>query len=102
MELLTMLLILGLFVLPPLVLMRSQRKRAQEVQQMRASIVPGDVIVTVAGVHGTVVGVSGEVLQVEIAPGVVVAMDLAGVLKRDEVASAEEPQQGTDEAAGQA
>lgn len=89
MELLSILLILGLFVLPPLLLMRSQRKRAQEVQQMRASIVPGDAIVTVAGVHGTVVGVSGDVLQVEVAPGVVVSMDLAGVLKRDAVAPTE-------------
>lgn len=102
MELLTMLLILGLFVLPPLVLMRSQRKRSQEVQQMRASIVPGDAIVTVAGMHGTVVGVEGEVLRVEIAPGVVVAMDLVGVLKRDEAASTEGPQEGPTEAAGHA
>ncbi|MEH0146236.1 preprotein translocase subunit YajC [Corynebacterium sp. Q4381] len=106
MELLTMLLILGLFVLPPLLLMRSQRKRAQEVQQMRASIVPGDAIVTVAGVHGTVVGVDGEVFQVEIAPGVVVAMDSAGVLKRDSVAASADPvegaKEGPAEAAGQA
>lgn len=98
MEIVTMLLILGLFVLPPLLLMRSQRKRANQVQQMRASIEPGDAIVTVAGVHGTVVGVTGEVLQVEIAPGVVVKMDVAGVLKRDEVAPTDAPS----EAAGQA
>lgn len=83
-----MLLLLGLFVLPPLLLMRSQRKRAQEVQQMRSSITAGDDIVTVAGIHGTVMGVDGELLNVEIAPGVVVRMDVAGVLKRDAVQTA--------------
>lgn len=97
-----MLLLLGLFVLPPLLLMRSQRKRAGEVQKMRASITAGDDIVTVAGVHGTVVGVDGELLNVEIAPGVVVTMDVAGVLKREQVKPTATTGTAEDPAAGAA
>lgn len=88
MELLPLLLILGLFLLPSLFMMRSQRRRAREVEAMRASLVPGDRIVSVAGVHGTVVAVGEQgqeqgAIDVEIAPGVVVTMELAGVMKKD-------------------
>lgn len=88
MELLPLLLILGLFLLPSLLMMRSQRRRAREVEAMRASLVPGDRIVSVAGVYGTVVAVGEQgqeqgAIDVEIAPGVVVTMELAGVMKKD-------------------
>lgn len=82
MEALPLLVILLLFLLPPMLLMRSQRKRAQEVSQMRASIAAGDRIITVSGLHGTVVANTGEAIEVEIAPGVVVTMDIEGVMKK--------------------
>ncbi|WP_301924645.1 preprotein translocase subunit YajC [Corynebacterium glaucum] len=84
MEALPLLVILLLFLVPPMLLMRSQRKRAQEVSQMQASIQAGDRIVSVAGLHGTVVANTGEALEVEIAPGVVVTMDTGGVMKKVE------------------
>lgn len=84
MEALPLLVILLLFLLPPMLLMRSQRKRAQEVSQMRASIASGDRIITVSGLHGTVVANTGEAIEVEIAPGVVVTMDTGGVMKKVE------------------
>lgn len=81
---LTLLFVFALFLLPSLLLMRTQRKRAKEVEAMRASLVPGDQIVSVAGLHGTVVAKGEEgALDVEIAPGVVVRMELAGVMRKD-------------------
>lgn len=84
MTVVTLLLVFGLFLLPSLLLMRTQRKRAREIEAMRATLAPGDHIVSVAGLHGTVVA-KGEqgAIDVEIAPGVVVRMELAGVMKKD-------------------
>lgn len=87
MEAIPLLVILLLFLVPPMLLMRTQRKRAQEVSQMRASIQPGERIISVAGLHGTVVANNGDVLEVEIAPGVVVTMDIGGVMKKVEPVS---------------
>lgn len=51
-------------------MIRPQQKRRREAQDMQNSLGPGDQIVTIGGLHGTVTGVAdGEVL-LEIAPGV--------------------------------
>lgn len=84
MELILILLILAVFLFPSLLLMRTQKKRQQQVAEMQASIQPGDRIVNVAGFHGTVVENNGEMLRVELAPGTVVAMETAGVMKKVE------------------
>lgn len=89
MEILALLLVFALFLLPPMLMMRSQRKRAAEVQQMQASIAAGEKVVTVSGLHGTVVANHGETLELEIAPGVVITLEVAGVMKKvDPVAPA--------------
>lgn len=75
-------LLLVLLLLPTILMSRGQKKRQQQVQEMQASIRPGDKIVNVAGFHGTVVANNGEVLQVELAPGTVVEMEVAGVMKK--------------------
>lgn len=81
MELLPLLLVLLLFVVPPMLLMRTQRRRAQQVADMRSSIAVGDRIVTVSGVHATVVGVGEGTFDAEIAPGVAVRLEQAGVMR---------------------
>lgn len=70
-----------LFVVPPILLMRTQRRRAQEVADMRSSIAVGDRIVTVSGVHATVTCVGEDTFDVELAPGVVVRLEQAGVMR---------------------
>ncbi|UIZ91350.1 preprotein translocase subunit YajC [Corynebacterium sp. CNCTC7651] len=81
MEFLPLLIILLLFLVPPMLLMRTQRKRQGEVQAMRDGLQPGDKIITVAGLHGTVVGKRGEVVDLDIAPGTVVQLEIAGVMR---------------------
>ena len=81
MEILPLLLVLLLFVVPPILLTRTQRRRAQEVADMRSSIAVGDRIVTVSGVHATVTGIGEDTFDVELAPGVVVRLEQAGVMR---------------------
>lgn len=51
-------------------IIRPQSKRQKERQQMLNSIKKGDKIVTVGGVHGTVVGVDEKTLLVQVADNV--------------------------------
>ncbi|QPK82466.1 preprotein translocase subunit YajC [Corynebacterium qintianiae] len=87
MELIFLLLILALFMLPTFLMMRGQRRRQAEMDQLQVSVQPGDKIVNVSGFHGTVVAAGEETLQVEVAPGTVVTMERAGVLRRVEPAA---------------
>ena len=52
------------------VMIRPQQKRRREALEMQNSLGPGDEIVTIGGLHGTVVAVDDEVVTLEIAPGV--------------------------------
>lgn len=100
MELIFLLLVLALFMLPTFLMMRGQRKSQAQVEQLQASIVPGDRVVNVSGFHGTVVSTGEDTLEVELAPGTVVTMERAGVMRRVEPAAPladDHPQQLTDE-----
>ncbi|MCT1411075.1 preprotein translocase subunit YajC [Corynebacterium sanguinis] len=87
MELIFLVAILALFMLPTFLMMRGQRKRQAQVEQLQASIVPGDRVVNVSGFHGTVVSTGADTLDVELAPGTVVTMERAGVMRRVEPAA---------------
>ncbi|GAA1752575.1 preprotein translocase subunit YajC [Luedemannella helvata] len=69
----------GLFQFLPLILIiaavyflliRPQSKRKREQQQMQSSIGPGDEIVTIGGLYGTVTAIDDETVTLEISPGV--------------------------------
>ena len=67
--------------------LRPQRARAKEQQELITSLEPGDEIVTAGGLYGTITAVDGEVLHVEIAPDVEVRVDrraIAGVVRDEE------------------
>src|SRR5215210_2949608 len=61
-----------LFAVMWFLLIRPQRARAREQQELIASLEPGDEIVTAGGLYGVITDVEGEVLHVEIADGLVV------------------------------
>lgn len=88
MDFLLLLLIFAVFALPTLLLSRSNRRRVEQAQQMQAAVKPGDRIVTVSGFHGTVVSGAEATVELEIAPGVVVTMERAGVLRVEEPVAA--------------
>ena len=73
------------------ILVRPQRARAREQQQLIQDLEPGDEIVSTGGLYGTITQIDGEVLHVEIAPGLVVRMArgaIAGIVETVE----EEPE----------
>jgi preprotein translocase subunit YajC len=69
------------------ILVRPQRSRAREQQQLIQDLEPGDEIVSTGGLYGTIIEIDGEVLHVEIAPGLIVRMArgaIAGIIETDE------------------
>ena len=65
-----LLLIVLLFVVMYFLMIRPQQKRRREALQMQSSLSPGNHIVTIGGLHGIVVHVEDDVVDIEIAPGV--------------------------------
>jgi preprotein translocase subunit YajC len=67
------LLVIGLlFAVFWFMMIRPQRARAREQQELITSLEPGDEIVTAGGLYGVITEVDGEVLHIEIADGLVV------------------------------
>ena len=88
-----LLLIVLLFGVMYFMMIRPQQKRRREAQAMQSALGPGDDIVTIGGLHATVVSVDDDVVTVEISPGVTARYArpaIARVLKQETVV-AEEP-----------
>lgn len=65
-----LLFIILLFGVMYFVMIRPQQRRRREAMQMQSALGPGDQIVTIGGMHATVVAIDDDVVTVEIAPGV--------------------------------
>jgi preprotein translocase subunit YajC len=74
-------------------MIRPQQKRRREAMQMQSALAPGDEIVTIGGMHATVVSIDGDVVTVEIAPGVNVRYARPAIARvvKPSTAEAEEP-----------
>jgi preprotein translocase subunit YajC len=87
-----------LFVVFWFVLIRPQRNKAREQQELIRSLEPGDEIVTAGGLYGVITQVDGEVLHLEIAEGLVIRTArnaVAGIVEveeEEEVPENEEPE----------
>jgi preprotein translocase subunit YajC len=93
-----LLFIVLLFGVMYFLMIRPQQKRRREAMQMQSTLSPGDQIVTIGGLHATVVAIDDDVVTVEIAPGVNVRYSrpaIARVVQRGE--SPEEPAVPADE-----
>jgi len=78
--------IVALFVLLWLLVLRPQRARQAEQLRMQGTLRVGDEIITAGGIRGHVRQLDEEVLEVEIAPEVMVRLDRRAVaaVVRDE------------------
>jgi preprotein translocase subunit YajC len=79
--------IVVLFALMWFLLIRPQRKRSQIQLQMQDTLRKGDEIITAGGLHGTVVSIEDDVLEIEIAKNVIARLDrraVAGVVAPEE------------------
>jgi len=71
-----------LFVIFYFLLIRPQQKRAKEHRTMMSALQKGDNVVTSSGIHGKVVSVNEDTVQVEISDGVKVKMSKEAVVSR--------------------
>jgi preprotein translocase subunit YajC len=71
--------IVVLFLLMWLLLVRPQRKRSQQQMVMQDALRKGDEIITAGGLHGTVVSIEDDVLEIEIAKNTIVRLDRRAV-----------------------
>src|SRR6266581_9693815 len=73
-NLLPILIIVVLFGVLYMTMIRPQRNRQRQAQQMQSTVLPGSRIRTTAGIYGTVISVEDNDVVVEIAPGVQIRM----------------------------
>ena len=66
-------------------MIRPQQKKAKEHRALLDSLKRGDQVVTAGGMHGKVSGIDGDIVNLEIAPGVVIKITKGYVasLKKD-------------------
>jgi preprotein translocase subunit YajC len=78
--------LLLLAVLVWLLFIRPSGRKQRAHAAMQDEVVVGDEIITAGGIHGEVVGDDGEIVQVRIAPAVVVDLDRRAIaaVARDE------------------
>ncbi len=60
-------------------LIRPQQKKAKETQAMLDALKPGDAIVTTGGIHGRVVKLAPEEVQLELAPQVRIRLQRSAI-----------------------
>jgi preprotein translocase subunit YajC len=91
------LIVLGILLLAFwFILVRPQRTRAREQQQLIHDLERGDEIVSAGGLYGTITQIEDDVLHVEIAPGLIVRMArgaIAGIVETDETDETDEEEQ---------
>jgi len=88
-----------LLVLAWFVLVRPQRRRQADQEDLYASLRVGDEIVTEGGVYGKIQALRDDVLEVEIAPGTTVRVARRAVAGRIEPEDEEELEEAEDEPA---
>lgn len=68
--LVTLLPLILLFGVLYLLMIRPQQRRRREAQELQARLGPGDEVVTIGGLYGTIVAIDDETVILEIAPEV--------------------------------
>lgn len=94
-----LILLLVILVVPSLMLQRKQKRRMDEIRVLQENLLLGDRVVTTAGIHGVVRGITRETVDLEISRGVNVTFEKIAVMKKAETTEAvTEPTTGTEEA----
>jgi preprotein translocase subunit YajC len=63
-------------------IIRPQQARARQQRALVSSVGPGDRIVTIGGLHGTVVSVDEDTMRLEAAPNVVLTFSKQAIARR--------------------
>ena len=65
-----------------LLIIRPQQKRAKDQRALLSSLGPGDRVVSIGGIHGTIVEIDDDTVRLEIAPGIIVTFARQAVGRR--------------------
>ena len=93
--------IVGLVALSWFLFIRPRRRMMARQREVLGALSTGDQVVTVGGMYGTIVGLDGDEVRLEIAPEVVIRVArraVAGQVGQPRPAPAEEPAQDPDPA----
>jgi preprotein translocase subunit YajC len=74
-------------------MIRPQQRRRREAEQMQRALGPGDEVVTIGGLHGTVIAVDDDVATLEVAPDVHVRFARPAIARIVNQAAVAEPQE---------
>ena len=74
-------------------IVRPQRRQLASRRALIASVEVGDDVITAGGIYGTVRAIDGDVLQIEVADGVVITLAREAIARR----RGDEPAAGTSE-----
>lgn len=78
-------------------MIRPQQKRTRQAAEMRSQMGPGDEVVTVGGLYGTILSVDDDTVMLEIAPDVVARYALAAISRVVESADQSDEDSESDE-----
>lgn len=84
MELPILVLLLLVFMVPTFLMTQREKKRANQVRAFQAQLKGGERVITVAGLHGTVVQLKEDTVDLEIAPGLVTTWDRRSIIRAAE------------------
>ncbi len=73
-----------IFVIFYFLLIRPQRARQKAMQAMLETLKPGDKVITTSGIHGTVVALADDIVQVRIAENVKVDFSKSAIVGKKE------------------
>ena len=76
------------FVALYFLMIRPQQKRRREIESMQSAMGPGDEVVTVGGLYGTIREIDSDTVLLEIAPGVTARYARAAIGKVNKSAAA--------------
>ena len=68
-----------IFVIFYFMMIRPQRKRQKEIDNFRNGLQPGQDVVTSGGIYGKVKSIDGNIVNVEVANGVVMRFDKSAI-----------------------
>jgi preprotein translocase subunit YajC len=72
-------LLIGIFYF---MLIRPQKRQAEQRRQLIESIVPGDDVITIGGMHGVVRSMDDDDIELEVAPGIVVTYVRSAIARK--------------------
>lgn len=76
-----LILILIVVMTPTFIMQRKQRRYLDTIRQLQENLMIGDVIITTAGLHATIRGITDTTVELETSPGVVSTWEKHVVIK---------------------